>query len=119
VLAAILPRRIGVAVMLPREAEVRPPVACRTLQQMLRHLRQKQLVATFAVGFGTLFNFVATFTYVSFLLAAPPTAFQRRLGRSSLLCRGCGGGAWTGRLIARFGRRSFMLCLIATGWPAP
>jgi len=43
---------------------------------MLRHLRQKQLVATFCGRFGTLFNFVATFTYVSFLLAAPPYDFS-------------------------------------------
>ena len=30
---------------------------------MLRHLRNPQLLATYAVGFGVLFNFIATFTY--------------------------------------------------------
>ena len=39
---------------------------------MLRHLRNPRLLATYAVGFGTLFNFIALFTYVNFLLAAPP-----------------------------------------------
>ena len=39
---------------------------------MLGHLRNPRLLAIYAVGFGTLFNFVALFTYVSFVLAAPP-----------------------------------------------
>ena len=37
-----------------------------------RHLRNPQLLATFAVGFNVLFTLVATFTYVTFYLAAPP-----------------------------------------------
>ena len=37
-----------------------------------RHLRNPQLLATFAVGFNILFTLVATFTYVTFYLAAPP-----------------------------------------------
>ena len=41
-------------------------------RQMLRHFRNRQLLATYAVGFGVLFNFIATFTYVSFRLAAAP-----------------------------------------------
>src|SRR5476649_528861 len=39
---------------------------------MLAHFRNGQLVATYAVGFGVLFNFICTFTYVSFHLAAAP-----------------------------------------------
>ena len=39
---------------------------------MLAHFRNGQLLATYAVGFGVLFNFICTFTYVSFHLAAPP-----------------------------------------------
>ena len=39
---------------------------------MLAHLRNPRLLATYAVGFGVLFNFIATFTYLSFHLAAPP-----------------------------------------------
>ncbi len=49
------------------------------LRQMLRHLRNPQLLATYAVGFGTLFNFIAIFTYMSFLLAAPPYSFSSTL----------------------------------------
>ena len=36
------------------------------------HLRNPQLLATYAVGFGMLCTQVAMFTYVPFLLAAPP-----------------------------------------------
>ena len=43
-----------------------------SLRQMLAHLRNPRLLATYAVGFGVLFNFIATFTYLSFHLAAPP-----------------------------------------------
>jgi MFS transporter, YNFM family, putative membrane transport protein len=37
-----------------------------------RHLRQPQLLATYAVGFCMLCTQIAMFTYVPFLLAAPP-----------------------------------------------
>ncbi|MGH7246482.1 MAG: MFS transporter, partial [Pseudomonadota bacterium] len=37
-----------------------------SLKQMARHLRDPRLLATNAIGFGVLFNFIATFTYVSF-----------------------------------------------------
>ena len=39
---------------------------------MLAHFRNGQLLATYAVGFGVLFNFICTFTFVSFHLAAAP-----------------------------------------------
>jgi MFS family permease len=39
---------------------------------MLAHLRNPQLLATYAVGFGVLFAFVGIFTYINFVLAAPP-----------------------------------------------
>jgi predicted MFS family arabinose efflux permease len=39
---------------------------------VVRHLRNPQLLATFAVGFNVLFTLVATFTYITFYLAAPP-----------------------------------------------
>jgi MFS transporter, YNFM family, putative membrane transport protein len=38
----------------------------------LGHLRNPQLLATFAVGFNILFTLVAAFTYITFYLAAPP-----------------------------------------------
>ncbi|PSH03371.1 MAG: MFS transporter [Acidobacteria bacterium] len=37
-----------------------------------RHLRNPQLLATYAVGFNVLFTLVGTFTYITFYLAAPP-----------------------------------------------
>jgi YNFM family putative membrane transporter len=40
--------------------------------QMLQHLRNPRLVATFAVGFNILFSLVGIFTYITFYLAAPP-----------------------------------------------
>jgi MFS transporter, YNFM family, putative membrane transport protein len=38
----------------------------------LRHFRNPRLLATFGVGFGTLFTLVATFTYSTFYLADAP-----------------------------------------------
>ena len=49
-----------------------PRASRRPARQMLQHLRNPRLLAIYAVGFGTLFNFVALFTYVNFVLAAPP-----------------------------------------------
>src|ERR1700761_2789198 len=64
---------ISVAAMLPREQHfVRSGGFAASLKQMLHHFRNTQLVATYAIGFGVLFNFIAIFTYVSFHLAAPP-----------------------------------------------
>jgi predicted MFS family arabinose efflux permease len=37
-----------------------------------RHFRNPQLIATCAVGFNVFFSLVATFSYVTFYLAAPP-----------------------------------------------
>lgn len=117
VLAAMtLVAAVAILFMLPRERRfVRSEGLAASTAQMLRHLRNPQLIATFAVGFGTLFNFIATFTYVSFHLAAPPYNFSSTwLG--ALFFTYLGGTAmtpWTGRLIARYGRRNFVLRVIA------
>ncbi|MGA9282629.1 MAG: MFS transporter, partial [Pseudolabrys sp.] len=64
---------IIVAFLLPHERKfVRSEGLASSGKQMLAHLRNRQLIATYAVGFGVLFNFITTFTYVSFYLAAPP-----------------------------------------------
>jgi MFS family permease len=64
---------LGVILLLPREKKfVRAANLGVSLRQMLDHLRKPQLLATFAVGFGVLFNFIAAFTFINFLLAAPP-----------------------------------------------
>src|SRR5215471_13083547 len=67
---------VAIATLLPREKRfVRSEGLGASARQMLRHLRNPQLVATYAIGFGVLFNFIAVFTYVSFHLAAPPFNF--------------------------------------------
>jgi MFS transporter, YNFM family, putative membrane transport protein len=107
---------IAIVFILPRERRfVRSRGFADSAAQMLRHLRNPRLIATYAVGFGTLFNFIATFTYISFHLAAPPYNFSSTL-LGALFFSYLGGTAiapWTGRLIARFGRRNFVLGLIA------
>jgi predicted MFS family arabinose efflux permease len=86
-----------------------------SLKQMLGHLRNPRLLATYAVGFGVLFNFIATFTYLTFHLAAPPfncsPAFLGSIFVVYLL--GSAVALFTGPAIARFGRKNFMLCILA------
>src|SRR5690348_3549825 len=58
---------LGVAWLMPRERHFRRADGLLTsARQMLRHLGNPLLVATYAVGFTVLFAFVATFTYVNF-----------------------------------------------------
>jgi predicted MFS family arabinose efflux permease len=100
---------------LPRESKfVRSDGLLSSLIQMLRHFRDRRLVATFAVGFGVLFNFIATFTYISFHLAAPPYLFSPTLLGllfvTYLVSRPL--MPWSGRAIAMFGRRRFVLGII-------
>ena len=86
-----------------------------SLAQMLHHLRDRQLVATYAIGFGVLFNFIATFTYVSFHLAAAPYLFSPALLGALFLTYLVSTPIvpWVGRAIALFGRRAFVLGVIA------
>lgn len=86
-----------------------------SLRQMLQHLRNFRLVATFAVGFGVLFIFLAIFTYVNFHLAAPPYSLSPAiLGIIFVVYLfGTSTTPFTGKLIARFGRRPLILCVIA------
>ena len=82
---------------------------------MLSHLRDPRLLATYAIGFGVLFNFIATFTYVSFHLAAPPYLFTPTLLGALFLTYLVSSPLvpWVGRGIALFGRRPFVLGIIA------
>jgi MFS transporter, YNFM family, putative membrane transport protein len=105
-----------VAATLARERHfVRSGGFFSALAQMLRHLRDPQLLATYAIGFGVLFNFIATFTYVSFHLAAPPYSFSPTLLGALFLTYLASSPIvpWVGRAIARFGRRGFVLGVIA------
>ena len=106
----------GVLFLLPRETHfVRASNLGASLRQMLAHLRNPRLLATYAVGFGVLFNFLATFTYISFHLAAPPfnrsPAFLGSIFVVYLI--GSAFALWTGRAIAWIGRRTFVLCVFA------
>jgi predicted MFS family arabinose efflux permease len=90
-----------------------------SLRQMVGHLRNTKLLAIYAVGFGVLFNFIATFTYLTFHLASPPfnrsPAFLGSIFVVYLL--GAAASLWLGRAIAWLGRRIFVLCVIAA-WAA-
>jgi len=107
---------IIVAVALPRERRfVRTGGFVASAGQMLAHLRNPRLLAIYAVGFGVLFNFIATFTYVSFHLAAPPYSFSPTL-LGAIFATYLGGSIavpWVGRAIVLFGRRRFVLGIIA------
>ena len=111
---------VMVALLLtPERNFVRATDLGSSLRQMLAHLRNPRLLATYAVGFGVLFNFIATFTYLDFHLAAPP--FNRSpafLGSIFVVyLAGSVASLWLGRAIAWLGRRTFVLCVLAL-WAA-
>lgn len=82
-----------------------------------RHLRNRQLLATYAVGFCVLFSLVALFTYVTFYLAAPP--FELTTGElGSLFAVYLVGAAITpvsGKWIDRRGPRAGLLMAAGFG----
>src|SRR5262249_6238625 len=90
-----------------------------SVRQMLRHLRNPQLVATYAIGFGVLFNFIAVFTFVSFHLAAPPYNFSPTLLGVVFVTylAGAVSAPSIGWAMARFGRRPFVVGVIGV-WAA-
>ena len=98
----------------PERKFVRATDIGTSLRQMVAHLGNPRLLATFAVGFGVLFNFIATFTYLSFHLAAPPfnksPAFLGSIFVVYLV--GSAAALWLGRVIAWLGRRTFVLCVL-------
>jgi predicted MFS family arabinose efflux permease len=111
---------VVVAWLLPREKQfVRSEGLTASARQMLRHLRNPQLVATYAIGFGVLFNFIAVFTYVSFHLAGEPFRFSSSMLGAIFVTylMGTALSPMTGWLLARLGRRSFILLVIAI-WAA-
>jgi len=121
VLALItLAAAIGVARLLPRERRfVRTDGLAASARQMLRHLRNPRLLATYAVGFGLLFTFIATFTYVSFYLAAAPfNLTPAELGAIFVVyLTGVVTTLLAGGGVKRFGRRTLVIGLIAV-WAA-
>ena len=106
-----------VAILLTPEKKFVSANKLRTsLKQMVGHLRNPTLLGIYAVGFGVLFNFIATFTYLTFHLASPPfnrsPAFLGSIFVVYLL--GAAASLWLGRAIALFGRRVFVLLVITT-----
>src|SRR5437667_134239 len=107
---------LAVAAILPHERNfTRSEGLAVSGRQMLAHLRNPQLLATYAVGFGTLFTFVALFTYVNFVLAAPPFDLPPTLLGAVFVTYLAGAAAvlGLGRAIARFGRRPLVVGAIA------
>jgi len=114
--AATFVGAIVVLFLLPREKKfVRSEGLLASGRQMLRHFRNSQLIATFAVGFGVLFSFIATFTYLSFRLAAPPYNLSAGyLGAIFVVYLvGSALSPLAGWAVGRFGRRRFMIRVIA------
>ena len=102
--------------LLPAETRfVRSQGITASARQMLRHLKNPQLLATYAIGFGILFNFIALFTYVSFHLAAPPFNFSSALLGAVFVTylAGAAISPMAGRMLARLGRLPFMLAVTA------
>jgi predicted MFS family arabinose efflux permease len=114
--AAAATGAILVAFLLPRERHfVGSKDIGASMRQMLRHFKNGQLLATYAVGFGVLFNFIATFTYISFYLAqAPYNLSPTALGLLFVVyLAGASLSPWTGWAVARFGRRRFVIRVLA------
>jgi len=107
---------IVVGFLLPKERGfVRSEGLVASGRHMLAHFRNGQLLATYAVGFGVLFNFIATFTYISFHLAAAPYNLSASaLGLLFVVyLAGASLSPWTGWAVARFGRRRFVIRVLA------
>jgi YNFM family putative membrane transporter len=107
---------VMVMLLLPREKGfVRSHGLSASAWQMLRHLKNPQLLATYGIGFGVLFNFIAVFTYVSFHLAGPPYHFSSTLLGAIFVTYLAGTviAPMTGWMMARLGRRRFILVVIA------
>jgi YNFM family putative membrane transporter len=106
---------IVMALLPPEKNFVRSQGLAPSARQMLQHLKNPRLVATYAIGFGVLFNFVAVFTYVSFHLAAEPYLFSSTLLGTIFVTYLVGAvlSPMAGRMIARFGRPGVMLATLA------
>jgi predicted MFS family arabinose efflux permease len=111
---------LAVIALLPRERSfVHGTTLATSLRQMLKHLRNARLVATFGVGFGIMFNFLSAFTYLGFRLVAPPfdlsTTAVGAIFATYLISIVT--APFTGALVSRFGRRNFGLLALSV-WMA-
>ena len=107
---------IATIYLLPHERKfVRSEGFLASGRQMLAHFRNGQLLATYGVGFGVLFNFICTFTFVSFHLAAPPYNLSATwLGAIfAVYLVGSVLSPLVGWAVTRFGRRRFTVRVLA------
>ena len=107
---------VTVAFLLPRERKfVRSEGLIASATQMLRHFRNPQLLATYSVGFGVLFNFLVTFTYINFRLAHPPYSLSPGWLGAIFIVYLAGSliTPWTGAAVGRFGRRHVMIATLS------
>ena len=106
---------IGVLTLMPAERHfTRAASLGGSAIQMLQHFRDKRLVATWSIGFCVLFTFITIFTFVAFLLAAPPFELSTA-ALGSLFVTYLAGVVTTplaGRGVAWLGRRNLVLCAI-------
>src|SRR5487761_680404 len=103
---------VGVIVLMPRERQfIASAGPMHALRHIVDHVLDPQLDAIFAVGFGVLFSFVATFTYVNFHLAAAPFDLSAAaLGTIFVVYLvGVATTPLAGRLVRRLGRRRLVL----------
>jgi MFS transporter, YNFM family, putative membrane transport protein len=84
---------------------------------LMQHLRNPQLVTTYAIGFCVLFTQVAMFTYVTFYLAAPPFRLSTvALGWLFVVYLiGAVVTPFGGRWIDRYGHRAGLALAMAIG----
>jgi YNFM family putative membrane transporter len=81
------------------------------------HLENPRLLGTYLVGFCVLFSLVATFTYITFYLAAPPFNLEpAALGSIFFVYLvGAAVNPMAGRAIDRVGQRTVLACGIGAG----
>jgi predicted MFS family arabinose efflux permease len=109
----------AITFILPREQRFRPVRGGlgAALRGFGEHLRNRQLLGTYAVGFAVLFSIVCAFTYANFLLAAPPYGMgPAALGSVFLVyLLGLFTTALATRMAVRFGRRPTLVAAVAAG----
>ena len=111
---------IYVAIMLPTERNFRPVTGGfgATLATYRMHVRNWRLLATCLIGFGMLFSNVAIYTFVNFLLAAPPYSFSPAQlgGVFTVYLLGVVTTTLAGGLAVRIGRISTLALGLGLSW---
>ena len=108
--AALTQRLLKPARMRPHKTTPRS-----RLTPIWANLRSRRLFATFGIGFCMLFTLVATFSYITFYLAAPPFDLSTKQLSYLFAVYLCGLGTTlvAGTVLARVGVRHGMIAAIA------